>query len=219
VPCYVESAAPNSIQGIALATFLGVIGLGIVVFATTNIDDILLLSAFFADRTLRARAIIVGQFAGIGALTGASIVAALLALTIPEGWTALLGLAPLALGIKGLRALWSGATLAREATETQPPQSGTTDHKQWTAIAAVTIANGGDNLAVYIPLFSRELVWVPVFVIVFAVMTAVWCLAGYWLVNHPQLGARVRQYGHVALPFVLIGLGLYILWDTRVLLT
>ena len=45
---------------------LGVIGLGVVVFATTNIDDILLLAAFFSDRTLRPRAIVIGQFAGIG---------------------------------------------------------------------------------------------------------------------------------------------------------
>jgi cadmium resistance protein CadD (predicted permease) len=46
-----------------------------VLFATTNIDDILLLSAFFADRTLRPAAVVVGQFAGIAVLTIVSGVA------------------------------------------------------------------------------------------------------------------------------------------------
>ena len=86
------------------------------------------------------------------------------------------------------------------------------------AVALITMANGGDNLGVYIPLFSRELPWVPVYAGVFAVMTGVWCTAGHWLVHHPILGARIRQYGHVALPFVLIGLGLHILSSARALL-
>ena len=89
-------------------------------------------------------------------------------------------------------------------------------HSQWLAVAFVTAANGGDNLGVYIPLFTRQLSWIPIYVAVFAVLTTLWCAAGYWLVNHPVLG-RIRRYGHVALPFVLIGLGLHILWDARVL--
>ena len=91
-------------------------------------------------------------------------------------------------------------------------------HSQWIAVALVTMANGGDNLGVYIPVFSREPAWVPVYAAVFAVMTALWCAAGYWLVNHPIIGARIRKYGHVALPFVLIGLGLHILADARALI-
>src|SRR5262245_13815725 len=79
-------------------SLLSNVGVGIVVFATTNIDDILLLAAFFADRTLPSRAIVVGQFTGIGALTAVSAMAALLALAIPDGWIGLLGLAPLFLG-------------------------------------------------------------------------------------------------------------------------
>jgi cadmium resistance protein CadD (predicted permease) len=93
-----------------------------------------------------------------------------------------------------------------------------TGHSQWVAVALTTMANGGDNLGVYVPLFSRELVWIPVYATVFIVMTAVWCGAGYWLVHHPVLGARIRQYGHIALPFVLLGLGLYILADARLLI-
>jgi cadmium resistance protein CadD (predicted permease) len=190
------------------------------VFATTNVDDIVLLALFFADRRLRPRSVVIGQFAGIGVLTLASAVAALLALAVPDGWVALLGLAPLALGLRSLHGLWQ----PRPATDSDAElrdvaaRGGRAMRLEWMAVALVTMANGGDNLAVYIPLFSRELSLVPVYAAVFAAMTALWCAAGYWLVNHPLLGGRIRKYGSAALPFVLVGLGLYILADARALL-
>ncbi len=42
-------------------------------------------------------------------------------------------------------------------------------------------------------------------------MTLVWCALGYYLVNNALLGVRIRRYGRAALPFVLIGLGVWIL--------
>jgi cadmium resistance protein CadD (predicted permease) len=72
----------------------GVIGLAVIVFVITNVDDILLLAAFLADRSLRPRAIVAGQFVGIAILRAARAVAAVLALAVPEGWLGLLGFAP-----------------------------------------------------------------------------------------------------------------------------
>jgi cadmium resistance protein CadD (predicted permease) len=85
-------------------------------------------------------------------------------------------------------------------------------------VAGVTVANGGDNLGVYIPLFAKELAVVPVYATIFAVMTAVWCVVGYGFVNNPVAGHHIRRYGHVMLKFVLVGLGLYILSDALILL-
>jgi len=45
-------------------------------------------------------------------------------------------------------------------------------------------------------------------------MTAVWCIIAYYLVNHPLLVSRVRHIGNIAMPFALIGLGIYILMDS-----
>jgi len=42
-------------------------------------------------------------------------------------------------------------------------------------------------------------------------MTAIWCIAAYYLVNHPLVASKIRHIGHFVLPFVLIGLGIYIL--------
>jgi cadmium resistance protein CadD (predicted permease) len=55
-------------HGWGMDTLGSSIGVGIVVFASTNIDDIFVVSAFFADARLARRSVIVGQFVGIGAL-------------------------------------------------------------------------------------------------------------------------------------------------------
>ena len=200
-----------------------VLGIAIVVFATTNIDDVFLLSAFFADPRLRTRAVVIGQFAGIGALVAASAVAALAAIAVPEGWVALLGFVPLGLGIHKVWQLRRGADLDEDpgkASELRHREQSLERraHSQVFSVMGVTIANGGDNLSVYIPLFANDLRLIPAYAAVFAIMTGVWCAMGYGLVNNPVAGNHVRRYGHVALPFVLVGLGLYILSGALVLL-
>src|SRR5688572_363461 len=168
----------------------------ILVFGATNIDDILLLALFFADGRFRSAAVFTGQFAGIGLLTAVSAAAAFLALSIPAGWVALLGLVPLVMGVRGLYGLWRSSRLTESGDEVNldrekpAPRAG---HSQWISVAFVTVANGGDNLGVYIPLFSQDFSSVPLYVVVFAVMTAIWCGAGYWLVSHLLLGPRIRS--------------------------
>ena len=81
------------------------------------------------------------------------------------------------------------------------------------SVAAVTFSNRGDNIGVYVPLFAtyNSPVSITLLVTGFLAMTAVWCVLGYYLVNHPFLATRIRRYGDIVLPFVLIGLGVYIL--------
>jgi len=49
---------------------------GIAVFVSTNIDDVFLTMAFFADPCLDPRAVVLGKFVGIAALVTASLIAA-----------------------------------------------------------------------------------------------------------------------------------------------
>ncbi|WP_437910511.1 cadmium resistance transporter [Sorangium sp. So ce327] len=206
---------------------LPILGVSVVVFVSTNIDDILLLSAFFADPGFTPAQVVAGQFLGNAALVIASVACALLAVRVPDGWIGLLGLAPLALGLRGLWALWRGsrareAGVASGADEADAAESAREPHGSASrfkviAVASVTVANGGDNLGVYIPLFSSSPAHIPLHAAVFAVMTGAWCALGHRLVNHPILGTRIRRSGRAALPFVLIGLGLWILSDALVL--
>jgi len=201
-----------------MGSLLATIGVAIVAYVSTDIDDLIVISAFFADRKLGRGAIVFGQFLGIATLFAAAAIAAVLALTVPDDITALLGVVPLALGVRGLlriRAPDDGE--AEETTEAERRAEART-HSQVLAVAAVTIANGGDNLGVYIPLFAKDATLLPTYAAVFAAMTALWCLVGYLLVANPLGSAVVRRWGHRLVPFVLIGIGLHILWGARHLL-
>jgi cadmium resistance protein CadD (predicted permease) len=84
------------------------------------------------------------------------------------------------------------------------------------AVAAVTFSNGGDNIGVYTPMFAKynSVSQITALVAVLMAMTAVWCIAAYYLVNHPLVASRIRRTGRIVLPFVLIGLGIYILVES-----
>jgi cadmium resistance protein CadD (predicted permease) len=178
----------------------------LLVFVTTNIDDIVILSVLFADPKLRTRSVVLGQFLGIGALVVVSALAGLASVAIPPGWPALLGVIPLGLGIHKVVVLVRGRR--REEKEPDPVRAG---RSQILAVAAVTIANGGDNVGVYVPIFATERGRILLYVAVFAVMTAVWCVLGFKLVHNRVFGARLERWGHVVLPIVLVALGLHIL--------
>jgi cadmium resistance protein CadD (predicted permease) len=187
-----------------------------VVFAATDVDDLVLLTAFFADARMRRRAIVAGQFLGIGALTAASAAAAIAALAVPPHWPSLLGAIPLAMGSWKAWELFRGREDPDDEAE-DARRAAARPGSQMLIVAAVTIANGGDNLSVYIPLFASNPRGVPVFVMVFAVMTALWCAAAHAFVEHPAGAALMRRFGHLILPAVLIALGSWILWDARLL--
>jgi cadmium resistance protein CadD (predicted permease) len=202
-----------------MTELLGLVGVAVVVFVTTNIDDVLLLAAFFSDRHLSTRSVVLGQFLGIGALVLASAAAAYAALTVPDGATGLLGAVPLFLGLRGLRQI--GRSDGRDGDEEIRAEEARAERRtrsQVLAVAGVTVANGGDNLGVYIPLFARDPGLVPLYGVVFAFLTALWCVVGFHLVENRFIRRQIERYGHVALPVVLIALGLWILWDARVLL-
>jgi cadmium resistance protein CadD (predicted permease) len=177
----------------------GVVLAGAAAFAATNVDDLLLLIAFFAAGSYRARDVVLGQYAGIGLLFAASAAASLVSLVIPASHLSLLGLLPVLIGLKQL--------FAKSAPEeTVPTSSG------FLSVAAVTVANGSDNIGVYTPLFATSSApAICAMGAVFAAMTALWCLAARWLVQHPAAAASIRRYGPKAMPFVLIGIGLLIL--------
>lgn len=189
---------------------------GIMLFVSTNVDDIFLTMAFFADPRLDARAVVAGKYVGIAVLVAASAAAAACALAVPHEWIALLGVVPLGLGLHRLWTAWQrgagpGGTSADDGDEAVRATGSFL--AQAGSVAAVTAANGGDNLGVYIPVFAQQLGMVPVYAAIFAVMTAVWCVVGRALVTHRLVAVTMRRLAGVVLPYVLIGLGIWILKD------
>lgn len=177
-------------------------------FIGTNIDDILILTllflAFNAKGRPRRRDIVLGQYAGIGALVAISLIAAFGLTLVPELWVGLFGLVPLALGVVGLvKAIRGGGEQSKRLPITAPGIIGVT---------GLTIANGADNITVYTPVFhDLDMAGITTTITVFAVLTAVWCFVAAKLGKHRLLVTTVERFGHWIVPLVFIVVGIAIL--------
>jgi cadmium resistance protein CadD (predicted permease) len=79
-------------------------------------------------------------------------------------------------------------------------------------VAGVTVANGGDNIGVYIPIFAgRTFGEMALLLGVFAAMLAVSLLATFYLARRSAVAGRIQRVGRAVFPYVLIGLGVVIL--------
>jgi cadmium resistance protein CadD (predicted permease) len=200
----------------AMTDIPGLIAIGVAAFAATNIDDIFVLMMFFSSSsmTFPVKQIVSGQYIGIGLLVAISALGSFISLAVPTYIIALLGIVPIVIGIKKLVVFRK----KNESNLNQAVQNKKKNNLVFAAVAAVTFSNGGDNIGVYTPLFAKynSLSQITALAMIFMAMTAVWCIAAYYLVNHPLVASKIRSIGHIILPFVLIGLGIYILTESFV---
>jgi cadmium resistance transport/sequestration family protein len=196
-------------------------------FVATNIDDIILLMLFFSqvNENFRPRHIIIGQYLGFTVLILASLPGLFGGLIIPKAWIGLLGFAPIFIGLKQL--------LSREEDEAtvqtvSNPSTVSQERKflglslsnllngQMYNVAAITVANGGDNIGIYVPLFaSGNLLSFGITLGVFYFLKGLWCFIAYLLIRQPRLGKLIARYGNAFVPFFLIGLGILILVESQ----
>ena len=200
---------------------------GITSFAATNIDDIVILMLFYAqvNATFRKRHILAGQYLGFTAIIIASLPGFFGGLIVPKDWIGLLGLLPIAIGIKELVSRQDDADAEVQTITTDFEQSSSSKtavailasvlNPQTVRVAAVTVANGCDNIGIYVPLFaSSKLPSLGVILSVFFLLVGVWCYVAYRLTSLPAVANVLTRYGRALVPFVLIGLGIFILLES-----
>lgn len=199
---------------------------GVTAFVSTNLDDLIILMLFFSqvDAHFRPRHIVLGQYLGFSLIILASLPGFLGGLILPKQWIGLLGFVPIVIGIHSLlhqpteevqtvsqienHSWFKRLPIVCTLTSLIPPQ---TYH-----VSVVTFANGGDNIGIYLPLFtSVNLSSLAVILGVFLLLVGVWCYVAYHLAHHPTIAPLFTQYGKKFVPFVLIGLGLFILLESK----
>lgn len=198
---------------------------GITAFIATNIDDIIILLLFFGqvDANFRRRHIVVGQYLGFTLLIFASLPGFFGGLVVPREWIGLLGLLPIAIGLKQLLNRQADTEDVQTVTSEFESSSSHRPNKSFLSsvispqtykVAAVTVANGGDNISIYIPIFAGStLIRLGVILTVFFFMVGVWCAVAFSLTRHPLIARLLSRYGHAVVPYVLIALGLFILYE------
>ena len=203
-----------------MTELLTAIPTGLMAFTATNMDDIIMLLLFFSqvNAVFRKQHIVAGQYLGFGALVLASLPGFFGSLVFPRPWIGMLGIIPIAIGISRLL-----------NPEDDPPEIAEPDNPEDTllssvlspqtySVAAITFANGGDNIGIYVPLFaSNSLQELIVILGTFFSLVGVWCYTAYRLTRLPAIAHTLTRYGNQLVPFVLIGLGILILIDSHTL--
>ncbi len=177
----------------AAGTFLA----GMVAFGSTSLDSLLvLLPARVALGYLAAMVLVVSLSWGAG-WAGETL------LPMDPG---VLGVVPLGLG------LWMLVASLRARGDSGPSAPGV---RSGLGMFAVTLSISGDNLAVFAPLFADLRggleIW---FAGGIAGGILIWLRLSRWLAGHPRWRGWLLRWGPRVLPFILMGVGLYILSDS-----
>jgi cadmium resistance protein CadD (predicted permease) len=183
--------------------------IGLTTFAITNIDDLLILTVYFSNSAFKKSNVVIGQYLGVMALVAVSLSGLLLGNILEPQWIGLLGIIPIILGLKGIIELFKKDESNSDIIKTKSTI-------QFLNVALITIANGGDNIGIYTPLFASIDVNIAViYIFIFMLMIAVWCVLAFYFVKHPLIKIYFSKYGHIILPFFLILLGSWILIESK----
>jgi cadmium resistance protein CadD (predicted permease) len=175
-----------------------IIALALAAFVSTNVDDLFLLMLWFLKRT-SFRTVLLGQAAGFTALVLVSVLGYLGTMALAQSSVHWLGLLPIAIGIKQL--------LSTDQEDDRPADT-------WWTVATLTVANGGDSVAVYIPLFSRyNMRNVGLIIFCFYVSLCLWVAFARFAAEKLARNERIHRIAHRATPFAIILIGVVILFS------
>jgi cadmium resistance protein CadD (predicted permease) len=186
---------------------LAIIATAAGVFIGSNVDDLIVLIVLFLSARagkLPVSRIVAGQYLGYGILVAGSIVIALGLAAVPQRWVGLVGFVPLTLG------LWGLVGAVRNGPEHQPILA----RRLW-AIAALTVANGSDDLSVYAPLLRTNTVADDVLIVlVLLISVALLCAIAWWLGTRRRVIKTLKHFGHWVVPLVFIAIGVLVIVDS-----
>ena len=181
----------HSILGVAAASALAFVG--------TMIDNFFAFSAqLLVTREDRRRRVSIAQALGVAALIGLAYLMGSILESVPSSWIGLLAVAPWALGLHAWR-------------HRHDPVE---DHFKRGALTTfvVTIALGGDNLAVWIPLVRSQIgSHALVTLATFAVCELLFVTLARAITGHATVVAWGERHARGIIPWVYVALGFLIL--------
>lgn len=148
--------------------------------------------------------IVAGQYLGFSVLVVVSLLGAAALRGVSENLVGLLGVVPLGLGIRGLTRVARG----RSAAQNAPILAGSL-----ATVAMVTVANGGDNVSVYVLLFrGLSIAEITMSIAVFLVMLGFLCAVALFIGERAKLvlGAMGNTQWLTSIVFSVIGIAVLV---------
>lgn len=203
--------------GVTSSLIISTLVQALVLFVATNIDHLALLTLWFVhgqNRPGTTARICAGQYVGFGVILAVTIVlSAISGLVIPQEYLRFLGLIPLALGVKAaIGEIRERLSAEEDDDEDEAQLKG--KKVSVGAVALVTMANGGDEIAAYLPVFALSTWWqIALFSAVFLVLAGVLLALARFITGRMGLAEVLERFEAIIFPSVLILLGVLILAD------
>jgi cadmium resistance protein CadD (predicted permease) len=138
-----------------------IIGLGSGAFLASNIDDLVILMFFFSNHRFPAIHVVLGQYVGMSLLLAVGLAGSLIKFVIPNNLIGLIGLIPIAIGIKEL--LGSGREKHEDYQNEHDnlPSDRKISQNRWiTILPFLTVASitfsGGEEIGIYAAIFATN---------------------------------------------------------------
>ncbi|CAF1125914.1 unnamed protein product [Adineta steineri] len=209
-------------------------------------DIVILINFFLEasekESLLKNDHVILGQYLGFSILLMLSLIGYTISAILPIKIFGLLGFVIIYFGLNGLYHLIKDLWKKRKSNNTKnfqeileneqiefieihqmdenidlkENQSFCDDLKQIIKVSLVTIANGNDNIAIYVPIFVQSTSWqIIAYGLGFLFMVGVLCFVCYCFIHFPPIYKFAQKYAHFISPFIFIALGIYILIDSE----
>jgi cadmium resistance protein CadD (predicted permease) len=181
-------------------------------FIATSLDNLLVLVVLLGANPDRHSAVLAGFFASCLAVLCACALGLVLSSLFDPAVLGFLGLAPLLLGCHMLYQLYRGRAANQESLELTNSAS---ESRVWLSAFTLLFANSGDSIAVFLPLFA-ESDRAPILVLVSSYLVAaiLWGILSYRIAGRKTLALQVERRAEKLVPWIMIGIGIYILSDT-----
>lgn len=181
-------------------------------FTATNLENVVVLVSVFCGQCGRAHAVRLGFALGSVALLALSLLGVVLVGLVPVQHIGWLGLIPIALGV---RELLRKSDDGSESDATGQRPEGSSLLNVAGAAAVLMVANGGDTVAVFAPLFAEtQRSGIVVLAIGFLATALLLTLVTGRACNHPALSVPLQRFGPRIAPYVMIAIGAYVLLNT-----
>jgi cadmium resistance protein CadD (predicted permease) len=192
---------------------------GVTVFCATNIDDLAILLILFSQKnsSFRYQQVLFGQYLGFTILVITSLPGFLGGLVIPQDAIGLLGFIPIILGLDRLLNKKNELSKVELSTELNVNSilSNLISPQTYT-VAALTVANGTDNISVYVPLFAHSSPTnLLVIFSIFYCLVGVWCYTAQKLTDNLTIGNLLNSYSSNFVALSLMVIGIFIVLDSQ----
>ena len=181
-------------------------------FVATNLDNLVLLVVMLGADAQNRAAVILGFLAAAICVLCLSAIGAVIGANLDPGLIGYLGLAPLLMGIYLLYKLFRGD---------KPDDPSTGDSNSGGQVSGLLgsfllmSSNSGDSVAIFFPLLAESgrdaLLWI---VSTFLLCALLWAALAWGIADQPRIARRIEKVGEKLVPWIMIGMGVYILLDT-----